>query len=135
MMRSGLVVLLLFTLATVSRAEPLAPRWPAGPVPSLRQAIQGEVARLAEAEAAATRGRPSSPATRPRSWFKRHPVWTAAIVGAASGFLVGYLPGDDAVFDDFTAGFNGTVMAGVGAAGGASVVAIVQALRRPLPGP
>jgi hypothetical protein len=135
MVRTGLVILLLLTVATVSRAEPLAPRWPAARVPSLQQAIRGEVARLAEAEVAATRGRQSSPATRPRSWFKRHPAWTASIVGAASGFLVGYLPGDDAVFDDFTAGFNGTVMAGVGAGGGASVVAIVQALRRPLAAP
>lgn len=101
MMRSGSIVLLLVTVATVSHAEPPPFRWPGNSVPSLRQAIQGEVARFAEAEAAATQRPQSSPvATRRRIWFKRHPLWTAAIVGAASGFLVGYLPGDDAVFHD-----------------------------------
>jgi hypothetical protein len=67
-----------------------------------------------------------------RRWVQRHPIWTAALVGFGSGFLIGYLPGDDAVFDDFTAGFNGTVVGGIGAGGAASVVAIVQALRKPL---
>ena len=54
------------------------------------------------------------------------------MVGFGSRFLIGYLPGDDAVFDDYVAGFNGAVVGGIGAGAGASIVAIVQALRRPL---
>ena len=133
MVRNGSVLLLL-VVASVSHAEP-PPSPSSGGVTSFGRAIQSEVARFAEAEAAATHPPPLSPAAvRRRSWCGRHPVWTAAIAGAASGFLVGYLPGDDAVFDDFTAGFNGTVVGAIGAGGAASVVAIVPALRRPLPG-
>jgi hypothetical protein len=43
------------------------------------------------------------------------------LVGFGTGFLVGYLPGNDAVFEDFTAGFNGLVLGGVGAGAGALV--------------
>jgi hypothetical protein len=135
MVCSGTAFLLL-VVATGSPAEPRPSPWPVGRVPSLRQTIQSEVARFAGAEGAATqRPQLSPPATGRRSWFRRHSVWTAAVVGAASGFLVGYLPGDDALFDDFTAGFNGRVMGGIGAGGAASVVAIVHAVRRPLSGP
>jgi hypothetical protein len=44
-----------------------------------------------------------------------------ALVGFGSGFLIGYLPGDDGVFDDFDAEFNGLVLGGVGALAGAVV--------------
>jgi hypothetical protein len=64
-------------------------------------------------------------APRKRSWIGRHPVLFGALVGAGSGFLIGYLPGDDGVFYDFTAGFNGTVIGGVGALTGAVAGAIV----------
>jgi hypothetical protein len=64
-----------------------------------------------------------------RTWVQRHPVCTAAIIGFGVGYLIGYLPGDDAVFDDFTAGFNGAVVGGIGAGGAAATVAIIQAVR------
>jgi hypothetical protein len=41
-----------------------------------------------------------------------------------------YLPGDDAVFDDFTAGFNGMVMGVIGAGTGATVGAVIGAVRK-----
>ena len=50
---------------------------------------------------------------RQRGWAARHPVLLGALIGFGSGFLMGYLPGDDGVFDDFTAGFNGSVMEGL----------------------
>ena len=56
-----------------------------------------------------------------RNWIERHPSLFGAAVGFGGGFLIGYLPGDDAVFDDFTAEFNGLVLGGVGAAAGAIV--------------
>jgi len=65
-----------------------------------------------------------------RSRIGRHPVLFGMLVGFGTGFLVGYLPGDDGVFDDFTAGFNGWVLGGVGAAAGAGVGAIVRAATR-----
>ena len=70
------------------------------------------------------------PGTQKRSWIARHPVLFGALVGFGGGFLIGYLPGDDGVFDDFTAGFNGWVLGGVGAGTGAAVGAIVGALRK-----
>jgi hypothetical protein len=62
-----------------------------------------------------------TPAPRRRSWISRHPVFFGTLVGFGAGFLIGYLPGDDGVFDDFTAGFNGWVMGGIGAGTGAIV--------------
>ena len=70
------------------------------------------------------------PAPQKRSWIGRHPALFGALVGFGSGFLIGYLPGDDGVFDDFTAGFNGLVVGGVGAATGGAVGAIVGALTK-----
>jgi hypothetical protein len=55
------------------------------------------------------------------NWIKRHPAIFGSIVGFFTGFWIGYLPGDDAVFDDFDAGFNGLVLGGVGAGVGAIV--------------
>jgi hypothetical protein len=64
--------------------------------------------------------RRQTPPARQRHWIARHPVFFGTLVGFGSGFLIGYLPGDDGVFDDFTAGFNGWLLGGVGAgAGGA----------------
>src|SRR5688500_6341106 len=88
----------------------------------IRTGVRVEVARLVSAEpavASSTSGLQQSAGRR--NWVQRHPVWTAAMVGFGSGFLIGYLPGDDAVFDDFTAGFNGTVVGGIGAGAGASI--------------
>jgi hypothetical protein len=69
---------------------------------------------------------PTPAAPRKRSWIGRHPVLFGALVGTGSGFLIGYLPGDDGVFYDFTAGFNGSVIGGVGALTGAVVGAVVS---------
>jgi hypothetical protein len=41
---------------------------------------------------------------RRRSWFGRHQL--LAHLRASTGFLAGYLPGDDGVFYDLTAEFN-----------------------------
>jgi hypothetical protein len=62
-----------------------------------------------------------------RSWIGRHPVVFGALVGFGSGFLIGYLPGDDGVFDDFTASFGGWVVGGIGAGVGALIGALVGA--------
>lgn len=62
-----------------------------------------------------------------RSWIGRHPVLFGTMVGFGAGFLIGYLPGDDGVFDDFTAEFNGLVLGGAGAAVGAGIGAIAGA--------
>jgi hypothetical protein len=56
-----------------------------------------------------------------RNWIRRHPALFGALVGFGGGFLIGYLPGDDAVFDDSDASFNGLVVGGVGALAGAIV--------------
>ena len=45
-----------------------------------------------------------------QNWVHGHPVRTAAIAGAVSGFAIGWAAGDDAVFDDFTGEFNGMVL-------------------------
>jgi hypothetical protein len=60
-----------------------------------------------------------------RGWIGRHPVLFGTLVGFGGGFLIGYLPGDDGVFDDFTAKFNGLVLGGVGAGVGAVSGAIL----------
>jgi hypothetical protein len=61
------------------------------------------------------------PGPQKRNWIRRHPALFGAMVGFGGGFLIGYLPGDDAVFDDFVASFNGLVLGGVGALAGAVV--------------
>jgi hypothetical protein len=58
------------------------------------------------------------------NWIGRHAVLFGALVGFGGGYLLGYLPGDDAVFYDFTAEFNGLVLGGVGAGVGALVGAV-----------
>jgi hypothetical protein len=70
------------------------------------------------------------PGPKKQSWIGRHPALFGALVGFGGGFLIGYLPGDDAVFDDFTAGFNGMVMGGIGAGTGAALGAIIGAARK-----
>jgi hypothetical protein len=97
-----------------------------GPDPSvgqpapIRMAIARDAARLA-------RGAVSSSAAleaqnqRKGNWIQRHPSLFGAMVGFAGGFLIGFLPGDDAVFYDFTATFNGMVLGGIGAGAGAIV--------------
>ena len=62
-----------------------------------------------------------------RSWIARHPVFFGALTGFGTGFLIGYTAGDDGVLDDFTAGFNGLVLGGIGAGAGAAAGAVVEA--------
>lgn len=98
--------------------------------PSLERSIRIEVARVVLDKAAA----PWSAAqvsTQKQNWVQRHPVRTAAIAGAVSGFAIGWAAGDDAVFDDFTGEFNGVLLGGICAGAGASLVAILRAVRRP----
>jgi hypothetical protein len=113
-----------FELATSSTnaARPWPPR-----------VIQGAVAReatrlaLSMPSSGSTSLRAQQQAKQRRSVVGRHPVLFGTLVGFGSGFLIGYLPGDDGVFDDFTGGFNGLVLGGVGAGIGAGVGAIVGA--------
>jgi hypothetical protein len=93
----------------------------AGADAPLARSAHLEVARLTQTEAAA-RTPPVSqqPASR-GSWIARHPVLFGSLVGFGAGFLIGYLPGDDGVFYDFTAEFNGMVLGGAGAGAGALV--------------
>ena len=68
--------------------------------------------------------RVQQPEQQQRSWIGRHPLLFGTLVGFGAGFLIGYLPGDDGVFYDFTADFNGLVLGGVGAGVGALVGAV-----------
>lgn len=62
--------------------------------------------------------------------------WTGTKIGAlagfGAGFIIGYVAGDDGIFYDFTAGFNGWVLGGLGAGAGAIIgYASVSAGRSP----
>lgn len=103
----------------------MARRW-------LERAADREVPHLTRSTAfadSALRAR-QQPGAQKRSWIGRHPVLFGALVGFGGGFLIGYLPGDDGVFYDFTAEFNGLVLGGVGAGIGAAVGAVVEALSK-----
>ena len=95
----------------------------------LKRAASRELARLNLAAASTDSAllQVQQPGQRKRSWIGRHPVLFGTLVGFGGGFLIGYLPGDDGVFDDFVASFNGLVLGGVGAGTGALVGAIVGA--------
>jgi len=100
------------------------------PVPSvggvIRPAIGREAIRLAASPAnvATRRSEPGQ-----RSWIARHPMLLGATVGFGAGFLIGYLPGDDGVFEDFSAEFSGLVVGAAGAGAGALAGAITGASR------
>jgi hypothetical protein len=87
----------------------------------LKRAVSREVSsmNLSGAFPAAALPRVQQARQQKRSWIRRHPVLFGTLVGFGAGFLIGYLPGDDGVFDDFTAEFNGLVLGGVGAGVGA----------------
>ena len=98
----------------------------------LERAVDREVLRPTRSTAfadSAVRAR-QQPGAQKRGWIGRHPVLFGALVGFGGGFLIGYLPGDDGVFDDFTAEFNGLVLGGIGAGTGAAVGAVVGASSR-----
>ena len=115
------LVTMILGLAVSAAAAPAD----AGEPDRLRDSARRAVSLLDHSDRLAPVVRPA-----PRGWVRRHPIATAAIIGGGSGFLIGYLPGDDGVFYDYTAGFNGLVIGGIGAGAGASLVAIVRALRR-----
>lgn len=64
-------------------------------------------------------------AERADNWIRRHPACFGSIVGFIAGFAIGFLPGDDGVFYDFDASFNGLVIGGIGAGVGAIAGAII----------
>jgi hypothetical protein len=68
-----------------------------------------------------------TPVPQKRSWIGRHSVLVGTLVGFGGGFLIGYVPGDDGVFDDYVASFNGLVIGGIGAGAGAAIGAAVGA--------
>jgi hypothetical protein len=91
----------------------------------LLKVVKADAPRLAERAGTWRRARVQAPAAG-KNWIKRHPVLTGALVGFGAGFLIGYLPGDDGVFYDFTAEFNGMVLGGIGAGAGAVVGALAR---------
>jgi hypothetical protein len=119
--------LLILQLALPSPAS--AQTTAAGPGPLKTAAARDwSVGTSAPARAAVVRVPRQDPNTR--SWIRRHPALFGAAVGFTSGYVYGVARGDDGVFDDFTAGFNGWVCGGVGAGAGAVIGAIVGKLRK-----
>lgn len=95
----------------------------------LERAANREVRRLTRSTVfldSALRTR-QQPVPQKRRWIGRHPVVFGTLVGFGAGFLIGYVPGDDGVFDDFVASFNGLVVGGIGAGAGAAIGAAVGA--------
>jgi hypothetical protein len=127
MVRRSCLVLVSLLSAAPSFAEPASDAAPASPAPTIRLAIDAEVARLAAADAAVVR---QAPPVRKPNWIERHPVATASIGGFLAGFGIGWAMGDDGVFDDFTGEFNGVMLGGIVAGSAASVVGIIRAARR-----
>lgn len=106
------------TPATVTTDHPVRTIEAREPSP-LREAIARDSARLSHLVAAETGARRDTKAPKGRNWIQRHPSCFGAMVGFVGGFLIGFLPGDDAIFDDYAAAFNGAVLGGIGAGTGA----------------
>ena len=100
----------------------MAPGW-------LERAAERNVPRLIRSMAVADSAFRvvQQPSQRKRSWIGRHPVLFGTLVGFGGGFLTGYAAGDDGIFDDYVASFNGLVMGGIGAGTGAALGAVVEA--------
>ena len=130
MVRRSCLVLIALLSAAPSFAEPASDGAPSAPPPSIRQAIDAEVARLAAGATAGTALGPQATPARKPNWFRRHPVATASIGGFLTGFAAGWAMGDDGVFDDFTGEFNGVMVGGIVAGSAASVVGIARAFRK-----
>jgi hypothetical protein len=105
---------------TRSSLRPVARGW-------LERAADREVSRLARLRSVAdsTRRARQQTGRQERGWIGRHPALFGVLAGFGGGSLIGYVPGDDAVLDDFTAGFNGLVVGGIGAGTGAAIGAFV----------
>jgi hypothetical protein len=106
------LILIVACLASPAAAAPAEPK----PSPIRDYIARSKPAGTPLAPAGASRTRQQ---TRDRNWIQRHPVLFGTMVGFGTGFMIGYIPGDDAVFYDFTATFNGMVLGGAGAAAGA----------------
>jgi len=135
----GTPPLVLAVVRSSDRGTGPASRLPSTPAVGWlqRAATSLELARLNFSPASADSALPrvqqpgvQQPGQRKRSWIGRHPALFGTLVGFGAGFLIGYLPGDDGVIDDFTAEANGLILAGVGAGTGALVGAIVGAARK-----
>jgi hypothetical protein len=118
-----MTVTLPVLVVSLAVATPAAADVGATPGP-IHQSIRREASRLAASEAAASRQAP--PASGRRSWERRHPVATTALVAGLGGFAVGWSMGDDGLLDDFTGEFNGLVLGGICAGAGAAVVALFR---------
>jgi hypothetical protein len=110
-----------------------------GPIPNVQLPKEGSLAEAAAREVRRSRLLPASlPVVAPapqagqpkRSWMGRHPTVAGTLIGLGAGFLIGWVPGDDGVFDDFVAEFNGIVVGGIGAGAGAAVGAGIGALMK-----
>ena len=124
------LLLLVVPRSAVAQNTPAIDRIDRTPLPGVFQrAVASNATRITLARSVPRRSShsPLQQTRQGRSLIGRHPVLFGTLVGFGAGFLVGYLPGDDGVFDDFTAGFNGWVLGGVGGGIGAGVGAIVGA--------
>ena len=127
------LLLLVIPRSAVAQNTPAIDRIDRPPLPGVFQrAVASDATRITLTRSAPRRSShwPPQQTKQGRSLIGRHPVLFGTLVGFGAGFLVGYLPGDDGVFDDFTAGFNGWVLGGAGAGIGAGVGAIVRAATR-----
>lgn len=120
----ALAAIVLIACAIPAAAEsnqrrPLPPSLKARLIASspLRDAIQRDDSRVLLSARRSVKV-PAQP-QRPETWIRRHPACVGSLIGFVAGFAIGYLPGDDGVFYDFDASFNGLVIGGVGAAVGA----------------
>ena len=118
-------LLFVIALPVSADAQLRPPQSMSAEVEAARFRLRLDKETLERATARGLRSPAAQAATSRRSWIRRQPVLFGALVGFGSGFLIGYAAGDDGVFDDFTAAFNGWVMGGIGAGAGAAVGAVV----------
>jgi hypothetical protein len=86
----------------------------------VEQAVDRQVSRLKFASAVRfSASKALQQGSQKRSWVVRHPALSGALIGFGSGFLIGYLAGDEGVFPDTDKEFNAAVLGGVGALAGA----------------
>jgi len=112
--------------AIASNFQELRFRVEPGDIIYITDRISGEPRALAFPARSPSLGALQQPRQQQRlGWIGRHPVLFGTLVGFGGGFLIGYSRGDDGVFDDFTAEFNGLVLGGVGAGVGAMSGAIL----------
>jgi len=119
----------LTPLTNVARHKKVSVNAERGAMGPLLRAASSELAHMRASRPAEELFLVRLQTAQPRSWIGRHPILFGTLVGFGGGFLIGYLPGDDAVFDDTVGWFNGLVLGGVGAGVGALVGQFVAAGR------